>query len=85
MPAYGFFLRHVRGITMTNIGLHTLAEDLRPAFLLDNVAEADLDRVKASRVPDVPVFALTNVTDLRVHQTDGVPDTQKDRVEQGTL
>ncbi len=85
MPSYGFFLRHVRGITLENIGLHTLAEDLRPAFALEDVADADLDRVRASHAPDVPVFALTNVTDLRVHQTDGVPDVQKDRVEQGTL
>ena len=85
MPAYGFFVRHVRGITLENIGLHTLAEDQRPAFALADVAGADLDRVKTPHTPDVPVFALTNVTDLRVHQTDGVPDAQKDRVEQGTL
>jgi len=76
MPSYGFFLRHVRGITLTNIGLHTLAEDLRPAFALEDVADADLDRVKAPHAPNVPILALTNVRNLRVHQTDGVPDTQ---------
>ena len=47
MPSYGFFLRHVRGITLDNVGLHTLAEDLRPAFALEDVAGADLDQVKA--------------------------------------
>ena len=84
-PAYGFYLRHVKGITLENIQVHTLAADLRPAFALDDVAGADLARVKAPHTPDVPVFALTNVTDLRVTQTDGVPDGQKDRVELGTL
>lgn len=85
MPSYGFFLRHGRRITLQNIGLHTLAEDRRPAFALEDIASADLERVKAPRTPDVPALALTNVTDLRVRQTDGVPDAQKDRVEQGTL
>lgn len=36
-PCYGFFLRHVRGITLENIGLHTLTQDGRPAFTLTDV------------------------------------------------
>lgn len=85
MPCYGFFLRHVKGVTLENIGLHTLAEDQRPAFALEDVAGADLDRVKAAHAPDVPTLALANVTDLRVRQTGDVPDGRKDRVEAGTL
>ena len=84
-PAYGFYLRHIRGITLDNIQVHTLAADLRPAFALDDVTGVDLARVKALHTPDVPVLSLTNVTDLRVTQTDGVADSQKDRVESGTL
>ena len=84
-PCYGFFLRHVKGIMLENIGLHTLAEDQRPAFALADVAGADLDRVKAPHTPGVPTMALTNVTGLRVRATDNVPDMRKDRVEQGTL
>ena len=84
-PAYGFFLRHVKGITLENIGLHTLAEDQRPAFVLDDVAGADMDRVKAPHAAGVPTLSLSNVTDLRVRQTGDVPDGPKDRVEQGTL
>ncbi len=37
-PCYGFFLRHVRGITLENIGLHTLTPDERPAFSLLDVS-----------------------------------------------
>ena len=84
-PAYGFFLRHVKGITLENISLHTLTEDQRPAFVLDDVAGADLDRVKAVHAPGAPTLALANVTDLRVRQTGDVPDGQKDRVEAGAL
>ena len=84
-PCYGFFLRHVKGITLENIGLHTLAEDQRPAFVLDDVVGADLDRVRTMHTPGVPMVALTNVTGLCIRATDGVPDVQKDRVDQGTL
>lgn len=84
-PACGFYLRHVRGITLDSIQVHTLAADLRPAFALDDVAGADLARIKTPHSADVPVFALAHVTGLHVTQTDGVPDAQKDQVEQGTF
>ncbi len=84
-PACGFYLRHVRGITLDNIQVHTLTADLRPAFALEDVAGADLARVKVPHSADVPVFALANVTGLHISQTEGVPDTQKDRMERGTL
>ncbi len=85
LPAYGFYLRHVRGITLDNIQMHFLADDFRPAFVLSDVARADFQRVQAQHLPDAPIFALTDVTNLRVHDTDGLPDTQKDHVEQGNL
>ena len=37
MPAYGFFIRHVHGITLENIQLHTQMPDARPAFVLQDV------------------------------------------------
>ena len=37
MPAYGFFIRHVHGITLENIQLHTATPDARPAFVLQDV------------------------------------------------
>lgn len=38
LPAYGFFIRHAKNITLKSIQIETLAEDLRPAFLLDDVS-----------------------------------------------
>ena len=85
MPAVGFFLRHVRGITLDNIQVRSLTADQRPAFALEDVADADFQQIKAPGPPGVSVFALKNVTSLRVHQSVGLADTQKDRVEQGKL
>ena len=85
MPACGFFLRHVKGIVLDNIQVQTRTADQRPVFVLNDVAGANIQQVKTSPVPGVPILALTNVTDLRVRQTDGVPDAQKAQVTQGTL
>lgn len=38
LPAHGFFIRHAQNITLKSIQIETLAEDLRPAFLLDDVS-----------------------------------------------
>ena len=85
MPAYGFFLRHVQGITLDNVQLHFLSEDQRPAFALSDVADSDFQQVKAQHEPGTPLFALTNVTHLNLHETSGEPETQKDHVVQGSL
>ncbi len=39
MPAYGFFLRHIHGITLNNIQIHPLTPDARPAFVLQDVTK----------------------------------------------
>jgi polygalacturonase len=35
MPAYGFYARHARGITLNNIRFQTASPDMRPAVVLD--------------------------------------------------
>ena len=46
---------------------------------------ADFFRIKGSRAPGVPVFALHDVSDFDVHMCAGVPDTQLAKVDQKTL
>jgi polygalacturonase len=36
-PSYGFYLRHIHGITLDNVQVHTLTPDARPAYVLDDV------------------------------------------------
>lgn len=85
IPAYGFFIRHVKGLEVSNVDVSFLKEDLRPPFVMSDVSDVDFQHVKAQRAPNVPSFALTNVTGFQIHQTGGLPDTQKDRVEHGAL
>lgn len=38
-PAYGFYARNVKGLTMNNVRLEFKEKDLRPAMVLDNVED----------------------------------------------
>ncbi|HXR34409.1 MAG TPA: hypothetical protein VN754_00565, partial [Candidatus Binataceae bacterium] len=85
MPSQGFYVRHVKGIQFDNIVIQGIKEDLRPAFVLDDVEGADFFEIKTPHAADTPVFALHNVTDFTVRMCAGVKDTQLQRAEQTTM
>jgi polygalacturonase len=85
MPSYGFYVRHVKGIQFDNIEIRTEQEDLRPAFVLDSVEDADFFRIKVPHVAGAPMFALHNVSDFSAHMCGDVPDTLLKTVENKTL
>ena len=82
IPAYGFFIRHAKGIELSNVEVSYLTEDLRPAFVLLDVSSADFFHVKAQKAAGVPTFDLKNVVDFNTYQCAGVADMHLERVEQ---
>src|SRR5262245_6247725 len=64
LPAYGFFIRHVKGLTLRDVELSYLKSDLRPAFWMNNVAGANFIQVKAQLEPNVQMFVTKDVTDF---------------------
>ena len=85
MPAYGFFIRHAKGIALSNVEVSYLQEDQRTPFVLNDVQGADFVNVKAQHALNVPVFALQNVADFSAFQCPGLPDTRLERVTQKRL
>jgi polygalacturonase len=75
IPAYGFFIRHVKGIELNDVEVSVKAEDQRPAFLLQDVEGVEFNRVKAAHAASVPTFVLKNVTDFALRQSLTMPDT----------
>lgn len=45
LPAWGFYVRHARGIVFRNVRLSLKDEDFRPAFIFDDTLDAELSRV----------------------------------------
>src|SRR5262249_40193752 len=79
MPAYGFFIRHVKNIELNNVEVSYIKEDLRPAFSLIDVKGAEFKNVRAQRMANAPIFTLKNVEDFSVWQSRGLPDTRLER------
>jgi polygalacturonase len=80
-PAYGFFIRHAKGVSLSNVQISYLNDEFRPPFLLDDVNGVALRDVAAEKAADVPTFVLRNVLDFATYGCKGVADTYLDRVE----
>ncbi len=84
-PAQGFYLRHVQGIDMSHIEIASMQPDQRPAFVLQDVSDAEFLRIKAPRQQGMTVFSLHNVENFRCDLSRGVPDTSLQKVADKTL
>ena len=66
LPSWGFYVRHVRGITFRRVKLRLSAPDFRPAFVLDDVEDATLE---ALHLPSSEGrIAVRNVKGLQVQE-----------------
>jgi len=45
LPAWGFYLRHVQGLKLSNVRLSLKADDFRPAFVLEDVNHVEWNDV----------------------------------------
>jgi polygalacturonase len=78
LPAYGLYLRHARNVTLRDVEVGFAQEDLRPAFVLQDVAGAHFDHVKAGLAPRVPFALLRDVRDLSARDTPGLPEPRRE-------
>ncbi len=82
LPAYGFFIRHAKGIELNNIEIGFAKDDFRPPFLLANVNGVDFHHLTAQRVPEVPTLVLRDVSDFTIRDCQGLLDAHFDRIDQ---
>jgi polygalacturonase len=47
LPAYGFFIRHIKGLQIRDVEVSYLSPDMRPAFWLNDVNDVEFIHVKA--------------------------------------
>src|SRR6266571_4481967 len=76
IPAYGFFIRHVRGLEMSDVAVTYLKDDARPAFILSDAKVVDLRNIKARHGQGLPSFILKDVEDFLLQQSQPLPDTK---------
>jgi polygalacturonase len=85
IPAYGFFIRHARGIEMNNVELILEKEDPRPAFILEDVQEARFVNLRVPASSGTTVFQLKNVDDFSTSLCPGIRDMNLDHTESGAI
>ena len=81
LPAYGFFIRHAKGIELNNVEVGFMQEDRRPAFVLDEVSGVDFQHVKAQKATGVPTVVLKKVEDFTARGCTPLPDTEIPKVD----
>lgn len=78
LPAYGFFVRHARNVTLRDVEVGFAADDLRPAFVLHDVAGVHFGHVRAQLAPGVPFGLFRDVRGLSAQDTAGIPDALRE-------
>jgi len=81
LPAYGFFIRHVKALQMRDVEVSYLKDDLRPAYWLNDVVGVDFLHLKSQHASSVPTFTLKNVADFNTHQCWQIPDMRVEKVD----
>jgi polygalacturonase len=84
MPAFGFFLRHVRNVEMSHVEIATASNDARPAFSLVDVERADFFAITAPRGAE-GAFALQDVKQLRIGWSRAAADASLSSVDHQML
>jgi len=84
MPVHGFFIRHAKGIEMRDVEVTCVKEDLRPAFMLEDVEGADFSHIKLPR-GDAGRWTLKNVKDFNLAQSKPQADVYLENVTEKTL
>jgi polygalacturonase len=85
LPADGIYARHAQNLEFRDIELSFVQDDTRPVVVLDDVAGAEFDHVKARPAGGAPFFVLRHVTDFSVGNSPGVADTKLASADQKSL
>jgi polygalacturonase len=79
VPAYGFFIRHAKGVDLNDVGVNYMKEDGRPAFVFDQVEGVALENCKAAKSGGGTQAVLLHAKNVSAHHCEGLPDFHVDQ------
>ena len=82
MPSWGFYIRHVKNMDLHDVVMDRTNPDARPVFQLEDVQGFDAHNINAPPDEGVSNFELKNVSDFKATNVKGMPDTQRDHVDE---
>jgi len=75
-PSYGFYIRNVKNLKVSDVEVSFTKDDFRPAYVLEQVDGADFQHIKAQKVPGAATFILNQVKNFNVYNSAGIHDTR---------
>ncbi|MBA3649231.1 MAG: glycoside hydrolase family 28 protein [Chitinophagales bacterium] len=72
LPAWGFYVRHMNGLSMKNIKLSIDAADYRPAFVFDDVRNLNIDSVIINGDSKPKYLILHNTENVKIDNDQAV-------------
>lgn len=85
IPAYGFFIRHVRGLEMNNVSVSYLKDDARAPFIINDGKAIELRNLKAAHAAGIPTFILNDIENFSIHDSYPLGDVRLATVKQQTV
>lgn len=85
IPAYGFFIRHVRGLEVSGVNVSYLKDDARAPFMISDAKNVEFRNLKAQRGSAVPAFILKDVNYFSIHDSYPLTDVRLPSVKQQVL
>jgi polygalacturonase len=81
MPASGFFVRHAKGVELSNVRIAFIKEDSRPVVVLDQAKDIVLDRVNAEGAAGGRALYLKSVENVTIRNSSRLPDGRIERAD----
>lgn len=69
LPSWGFYVRHVKGLTFENVNLKVREDDFRPALVFDDVSQLELNNVELSSENKAEQVVFWKVSDYNMKET----------------
>ncbi len=85
IPAYGFFIRHVRGLEMNGVSVSYLKDDARPPFIISDGKSIDLRNLKVTRGAGVSAFILNDIENFSIRDSYPFADLRLPSAKQRTI
>ncbi len=86
LPAYGFFCRHIRGLTLDRIEFGLASNDERPAFIFDDVQNLNLRGYRGfPSEGKSPVIVLNDTQNVQIQECSAAPNTETFLYMQGEI
>jgi polygalacturonase len=85
MPASGFFIRHAKGIELTDVRIVNMKEDRRPVLVLDQASDILLERVNSEPPPGVPALVLLKSERVTIRGSAHLPDGRAEKADRKVM